>query len=206
ARVKSEVFERGKALEEKTQAEQAASREAQEKGKALEDKTRAEAKAVQEAKEKADALKEALRRQVELHAGNAQRAIADGDTFAAAAETLEVLKLVEGIDPGRAARERVRLGMLLRQSPKLVHAWTSETTVRGAALSPDGKLVATVGDDGYLHLFDTQTGEPSGVPLVHAPGLLPVPVPGHDAVFTPDGKTILTAAGSHGVFVWDVPT
>lgn len=188
-------------------AEQQASREAEEKGKALDDKTRAEQQAIQEANDKTKALQESLRRQIDLHAGTAQRAIADGDTFTAIGETLQVLKVVDGNDADRTARERVRLGMLLRRSPKLVLARTSEKAVHAAAFSPDGKLIATVGDDGYLRLFDTATGEPFGEPLLHHAGFVPLMgVPGYDLLFTPDGQKIITAAGLSGVFITDVAT
>jgi len=193
----------GKTIE----AEQKANREAEEKSKALEDKTRAEQLARNEAQEKTSALREALVRQVDLHAGNAQRALADGDTFTAISETLQVLKVVEGNDSERTARERVRLGMLLRRSPKLVQAWTSEKVIHAAAFSPDGKTVATVGEDGYLRLYDSATGELSGEPLLHHSGFLPIKgVPGYDLLFTPDGKQIITAAGIHGVFITDLAT
>lgn len=91
----------GKTIE----AEQNASREADEKTKALEDKTRAEQLAVDEAREKTKALREALVRQINLNAGNAQRAIADGNLVTAIAETLQVLKVVEGNDAERTAQE-----------------------------------------------------------------------------------------------------
>lgn len=58
-----------------------------------------------------------------------------------------------------------------------------------------------------MRLYDSLTGELSGEPLLHHAGFLPLRgVPGYDLLFTPDGQKIVTAAGSHGVFITDLST
>jgi hypothetical protein len=58
--------------------------------------------------------------------------------------------------------------------------------VRSAEFSPDGKRIATAGDNG-IQIWDAQSGQPLTEPLN---------CPGMSAAFSPDGKRILTASGN----------
>jgi WD40 repeat protein len=58
--------------------------------------------------------------------------------------------------------------------------------VHAVALSADGKLALTGGDDNVARVWDVATARPLGPPLRH-----PRPVMG--VAFWPDGKTLLTA-------------
>ncbi len=67
--------------------------------------------------------------------------------------------------------------------------------VRAAAFSPDGTLLTTTGDDGYVRFWDPTTGDRIGEPLkAHA-------ISGSAVAFSPDG-TLLASAGNDGVQVW----
>ena len=68
-------------------------------------------------------------------------------------------------------------------------------SVRGIAYTPDGKLLASVGDEG-LRLWDPTSGKPA-VPLVPIFGL-------ESVAFSSDGRTIAVGGRDKMVSVWEV--
>ncbi len=69
--------------------------------------------------------------------------------------------------------------------------------VRCLALSGDGKVVLTAGEDMAARLWDAETGEPRGGPLAH-PGWVMA------AVLDATGRTAVTATGGATARVWDL--
>ena len=67
------------------------------------------------------------------------------------------------------------------------------------AFSPDGKVLATAGDDRTVRLWDAATLQRSDRPLVH-PGRV------RDVAFRPDGKVLATASDDATVRLWDAAT
>ncbi|HKI30698.1 MAG TPA: hypothetical protein VKA46_02315 [Gemmataceae bacterium] len=67
-----------------------------------------------------------------------------------------------------------------------------------AAVSPDGRTLATVATDGLLRFWDTGSGKT----LVERKGL---PLNSRLLAFAPDGKTLATAGPDAGAMLWDVP-
>jgi PAS domain S-box-containing protein len=98
------------------------------------------------------------------------------------------------------SRTEARLwGMPERQpiGPPMAH---SNTMLYSAALSPDGRILATASWDHTVRLWDTATGQLAGAPLAHDEPVLLVR-------FHPNGRTLLSVAGSDEktqVFLWDL--
>jgi WD40 repeat protein len=72
------------------------------------------------------------------------------------------------------------------------------------AYSPDGRLLATVGSDNKLRLWNTQSGTVTATLEGHGPGLAGGLFPGiMDVAFSPDGTRILTASSDGTARLWD---
>ncbi len=71
--------------------------------------------------------------------------------------------------------------------------------MNGVAFSPDGKLLATADNDGYLRLWDPATRQAPRAPLPAVTG-------GVTAVtFSPDGQLLATVGTDRTVRMWQMP-
>jgi WD40 repeat protein len=83
---------------------------------------------------------------------------------------------------------------------KQIHALTGHAgTVKVVAFSPDGRYIASSGDDGTVRLWNAQTGDAVGAPLSAGP----------DAVwavaFSPEGNELVSAGGDFDLHIWPFP-
>jgi WD40 repeat protein len=75
---------------------------------------------------------------------------------------------------------------------------------RGFAISPNGKLLATLSYTGALNLWDAVSGAPLRQLAGSAPQRIPNLVP--DLVFSPDSSFLAAAAFGHTIGQWDLVT
>lgn len=133
---------------------------------------------------------------VRLLVAEATRGVEAGDFTSA------LLPLVEAVrrDRASAAREqlqRQRLGALLRQCPRLSQLWIHPSPVLDAALSLDGRRIATATEDGTAHVYSLDSGDRVGSPLVHTSTVIQV-------VFSPDGRKLAVQDFTGSTRLWEV--
>jgi WD40 repeat protein len=93
-----------------------------------------------------------------------------------------------------------RVGRPLRPPHGPIPAPYQSRVIRGIAFSPDGRLLATAGNDGSTVLWDLAKRPPTGRPLPISPGSSVTPV-----AFSPDGRTLAWGVGDGKVLLTRVP-
>jgi WD40 repeat protein/tetratricopeptide (TPR) repeat protein/tRNA A-37 threonylcarbamoyl transferase component Bud32 len=192
-------------VEQQRDAANAAKEEADEQrdaAKEAKDEALRQSAAAKKAEEEADRQRNAARQsQVQAEerltrqtVANGIRLMEDGDLLSSLVWFAEALKRDQG-KPEQEDMHRTRLGLLLRQCPKLEQAWTFPGSgVRTAEFSPDGQRVVVV-NYSDTRVWDTQTGKPLTPLLKHTPQPGRVFGQINKASFSPDGKYLVTASG-----------
>ena len=97
-----------------------------------------------------------------------------------------------------SADHEARLWDLATQTEKVHKLQNGE--VNKAVISPDGRWVATAGDDGTGYILDARTLQPVGRPLRGSGE------PIDFVSFSPDSRSIVTASQDKTARLWDVPS
>jgi WD40 repeat protein len=140
--------------------------------------------------------REKLRRQlVRRYVGDGSRLLDDGDTLGALVWFAGALALDQG-DPEREALHRLRVGMVLQRSPRLLQAWFVDKPLLDATFSSDGQRVCGVGQDGVARTW-TVGKEKATFQFGEAM---------RKAAFTRDGNRLLAVHGDGKARLWDTAT
>ena len=94
--------------------------------------------------------------------------------------------------PGYATLRDATTGAATRQFPG------ARESVHATAFSPDGRLLATVGYSGPVHVWDTATGDEFRQFTGHGGTILAL-------AFSPDGRRLATGGHDTYTLLWDVP-
>jgi len=156
------------------------------------EKERQAANALRQAKQKSAESRE---RAMRLNVAYGMRLMEAGDLLSAVQWFIEALALSEG-DPARAGIHRVRIGAVLRNSPRLVQLWVFNSNVVHTAFSPDGQRIVTAHEDRAAQLWDAHSGQRVGPPLPHARTV-------NWAGFSSDSRRVVTASSDRTARIWD---
>src|SRR5207302_2612070 len=132
------------------------------------------------------------------YVANGARLLDEGDNFGALVWFVEALKLHRGI-ANEETNDRLRIGSVLRQSPKLLQVWCPGGPINSAEFSQDGHLVLAAVGTNAVWVWNTETGKAEHSPLMHK-GNRPV-----EAHFSPDGQTIVSVNGD-SASLWSTRT
>ena len=126
------------------------------------------------------------------------RLLDDGDNFGSLLWFAEALKLDRGTRE-QEANDRLRIGSVLRQSPKLLQLWFAGGPVNSAEFSSDGHLVLAAVQTNTVCVWNTESGEPQNSLLIHK-GDRPI-----EAHFSPDARMIVSVTGDSAC-LWSTKT
>ena len=142
------------------------------------------------------ALAEGQRRSiVALNTESANQRIAEGNTAASLPYQVQSLRL-DADDPSRSRMHRIRLGLTLRDMPRLRHLWSHGAAANSVAFSRDGQRILSAGEDGVARIGSIDGGETT-VRWKH-------PCPVLQAMFSPDDRFILTLGSDGLARCWEV--
>ncbi len=154
-----------------------------------------------------EALREIQSRQREVDQTAARLAYEHGQRLCKQGDVGQgMLWLVRGMKSARDARDRsleraFRLNISAWQ-PRLHRIrvrWEHPGAIHAVAISPDGRVVATAGDDFAVQLCDVSNGAPVG-PLLHHESRVT------SLAFHPDGRTLFTGCDDKIARFWNLET
>jgi len=141
---------------------------------------------------------ESRQRQIGASIAYGNRALESGDTLGALPFFVDALQLDNRGDQSEM-NQRLRIGTTLAQCPKLTHMWFSDRRIRDARFSPDGKRVLISRLFDKAEIYDLQTSQSVSGPFGPDIGL-------RSAVFSPNGRLVVTAGEDGIAIIWEVET
>ena len=123
------------------------------------------------------------------------QAMDSGDFLGALPHFTEALRLEPG-DPLRNSAQRLRLGSILDQCPKLTHLWFGRAPANDGQFSPDGTQIMLARFCGNAEVYDLQSGR------LRAPALKPPPTL-LNAAYSPDGRLLVTVSQTSVACIWE---
>jgi WD40 repeat protein len=142
--------------------------------------------------------KEVLHQLARQYVDKGAQLLDTNDYFGSLVWFAEALRLDEG-NPAAEALHRVRLGAILRQSPKLSGVFMHKDNVLSVEFSADGRRLLTGSEDGTARIWDATTAMSLTPPMKHAKEV-------YCASFSPDGQRVVTASEDKTARVWDAAT
>jgi WD40 repeat protein len=157
-----------------------------------------------------DEAERALRRERELLSEASQGQVARGVRLLEEGNSLGLLDLLEArrrvqeLPQAAESRSLLWAGWNAACSGRLAQVVGHDGPVRFVAIRPDGKMLATAGDDRWVRLWDPVTGQPLRPPLEHHGQVMGL-------AFSPGGRflfvsTLTDPTGRSAWQVWDVIT
>ncbi|MGH7172763.1 MAG: WD40 repeat domain-containing serine/threonine protein kinase, partial [Gemmataceae bacterium] len=126
---------------------------------------------------------------IRLHVAQGTSAMNAGDGFTALLWFTEALRLDAG-EPEHEEAHRQRIAALEQGLPRPEQLWVHDGAVNEIRFSPDGSRVLTAGQDGKVHLWNSETGQAVFAPWNEGGAVT-------HAVFSRDGRRV-AAAGRDG--------
>ena len=139
--------------------------------------------------------RESKQRLIRLAVSNGAQLVDRGELLGGAAWFAEALKLEENKDAEIVHRKR--LAAVLARSPILGHLWQHEAAINDIALSPDGTILASGGNDGMLRLWKMSDGKPLQPPIENGSPILSIE-------YAPDGKALLVISSDGTCKLWNM--
>ncbi|HTU21447.1 MAG TPA: protein kinase [Gemmataceae bacterium] len=132
---------------------------------------------------------------IRLHVTQGTSAMNSGDGFTALLWFTEALRLDAG-PPEHERPHRQRIAALEQGLPRPELLWVHEGAVNEIRFSPDGRRVLTAGEDGKVHLWDSESGQAVFPPWNEGGAVT-------QALFSSDGRRIAAAGRNGAVHIWD---
>ena len=141
---------------------------------------------------------ESKRRLIRLAVTNGSQLLDKGERLAGTGWFAEALKLDEN-NKATETIHRKRIAAVLAHCPILAQLWEHESSVIDLALSPDGTIIATGGNDGLIRLWKLNDGKPVHLPLEQGTAIASLS-------FSPDSKELLALSVDGSCKLWQWQT
>jgi WD40 repeat protein len=141
------------------------------------------------------AAREEQARKVAADISFGNRAMEAGNLLEALPYFAEALRLDEG-NTNAQRNDRLRVGSILANSPKITHMWFEPKDVKDAEFSPDDRQILVAQYYGDERIYDIESQESRTISFGTNSGV-------RSSVFSPNGRLILITGEANQAVVWD---